>query len=202
MPAGTTKIRDSYVSGGGLLVVFSGPSGAGKDTVLEALAQTHPNWRRCVTTTTRQPRDYEVDGVDYNFVTVQEFRERIGNNAFLEWAEVHGNLYGTPRKWVEERLGEGLDLVLKIDVQGGANVKRQMPSALLVFLVPPSIDELERRLRERNSESEQELSERLANAAREMEQISSYDYVVENDTVDRAAEEMRSILVAEHCKVR
>jgi guanylate kinase len=196
------KIRDRHVSGSGLLVVFSGPSGAGKDTVLEELAKVYPNFRRCVTTTTRERRDYEIDGQDYTFISVREFRARIDRGEFLEWAEVHGNLYGTPRQWVEDRLGEGTDIILKIDVQGGANVKRQMPSALLVFVTPPSLEELELRLRGRGSESEEDISERLANAKQELDQIPGYDYVVENDSVARAADELRAILVAEHCKVR
>jgi guanylate kinase len=202
MSAGAIKIRDRHVSGSGLLVVFSGPSGAGKDTILDELAKTYPGFRRCVTTTTRARRDYEVDGEDYTFTSVQEFKDRIAAGGFLEWAEVYGNYYGTPRQWVEERLGEGVDVILKIDVQGGANVRKQMPGAVLVFVTPPSMEELERRLRGRNSESEPEITQRLANAKRELDQIPNYDYVVENDTVARAADELRSILVAEHCRVR
>lgn len=200
--AQATRIRDRHVSASGLLVVFSGPSGVGKDTVLEELANIYTGFRRCVTTTTRTRRDYEIDGQDYTFISVQAFRDRIDRGEFLEWAEVHGNLYGTPRKWVEDRLGEGTDIILKIDVQGGANVKKQMPSALLVFVAPPSMQELERRLRGRNSESQKDIAERLANAKRELDQIPDYDYVVENDTVAKAADELRAILVAEHCRVR
>lgn len=196
------SIRERHVSNSGLLVVFSGPSGAGKDTVLEELHKTYPRFRRCVTATTRPKRDYEQDGVDYAFLSVSEFRRRIELGGFLEWAEVHGNLYGTPKQWVEGRLAEGLDVVLKIDVQGGAAVKRAAPDALLVFVAPPSMEELERRLRARGSENEEEIATRLANAKAELEQIPSYDYVIENDTVAHAAEELKAILIAEHCKVR
>lgn len=202
MSVEATRIRDRHVPRNGLLVVFSGPSGVGKDTVLEELAKVYPSFRRCVTTTTRQPRDYEVDGEDYTFISVEQFKSQIEQGAFLEWAEVHGNLYGTPRQWVQDRISQGLDVILKIDVQGGAEVKRQMPTALLVFIAPPSVEELERRLRGRNSESEDNISKRLANAMRELDQIPSYDYVVENDTVAGAADELRAILVAEHCKTR
>lgn len=202
MSAEAKRIRDEHVSRNGLLVVFSGPSGVGKDTVLDELAKRYPSFRRCVTATTRQPRDYEIDGQDYTFISVEQFRKLIDQDAFLEWAEVHGNFYGTPRLWVENTLAEGLDVILKIDVQGGATVKKRVPATLLVFIAPPSVDELERRLRGRNSESNEDIAKRLANAIRELDQIPSYDYVVENDTVDQAADELRAILIAEHCKTR
>lgn len=195
------QIWDSYMRSDGLLLVLSGPSGVGKDAVLTELESVYPRAVRCVTTTTRGRRDYERDGVDYNFITIGEFRERAERGEFLEYAEVHGNLYGTPRKWVDEKLTQGADIVLKIDVQGGLSVKRAMPEAVTVFLVPPSLDELERRLRSRNSESEDAIARRLLNARKELDQIRHYDYIVENRVVDRAAEELKAIFVAEHCRV-
>lgn len=202
MPSERKTIRDSHVSDAGLLVVFSGPSGVGKDTVLDQLKKIHTGFRRCVTATTRPPRDNEIDGEDYHFLSEQEFRRRIDRDGFLEWAQVHGRHYGTPREWVADRLKEGLDVILKIDVQGAAQVKRRMPEAVLVFLAPPSLEELESRLRGRESETEQQAATRLANARSELEQIPSYNYIIENDSVAEAADELRSILIAEHCRVR
>jgi len=188
--------------GPGLAIVVSGPSGVGKDSVLEVLCRIHPQARRCVTATTREPREGEVDGVDYVFLCVDEFKQRVESGWFLEYAEVHGNFYGTPRGWVEERTALGEDVILKIDVQGGLEVKRRMPDVVMVFLVPPSLDELERRLRSRSTDSDDEIGVRLANARRELEHITHYDYVVENDTVAAAAERLKAVIVAEQCRVR
>ncbi len=193
---------DRYVRGGGLLVVLSGPSGVGKDAVLAELRERYAKARRCVTVTTRPIRDYERDGVDYTFVSSDEFRRRVEQGAFLEYAEVHGNLYGTPRQWVEDNLSLGVDVVLKIDVQGGLNVKRAMPEAVMVFLVPPSMEELERRLRSRNSESEESIIKRLLNARKELEQVPHYEYMIENRSVERAAEDLKAVIVAEHCRTK
>lgn len=193
---------DRHLRKNGLLIVLSGPSGVGKDAVLGELERIHPAVRRCVTTTTRARRETELDGKDYTFVSVEEFRARAEAGEFLEYAEVHGNLYGTPRAWVQDTLARGCDVVLKIDVQGGLAVKRQMPSAVLVFLVPPSLKELERRLRSRLSESEAEIARRLLNARKEFEQIPCYDYIIENGSVRQAAEELRAIIIAEHRRVQ
>lgn len=193
---------DNYVRKEGLLFILSGPSGVGKDAVLAELMKSLPGVRRCVTATTRARRDSETDGVDYTFLSVDEFRKRIAEDGFLEYAEVYGNLYGTPRRWVEDARAAGFDVVLKIDVQGGLTVKRAAPEAIAVFLVPPSMDELERRLRARNSESEESIQRRLRNAALEMEQIPHYDYLVENRTIDRAVEELKAVVIAEHRRIR
>ena len=193
---------DKFIRDGGLLVVVSGPSGVGKDCVLSQLHEIYPNAKRCVTTTTRLPRNCETDGVDYTFISIEEFRRRIAEDGFLEYAEVHGNLYGTPRQWVEEELRSGTDVILKIDVQGGLTVKSKMPNALMIFLTPPSIEELERRLRSRSTESEEQIYKRLNDARHELEQIPQYHYIVENDSIEKAAEEIRAILIAEHCRVQ
>ena len=192
---------DEHLRGGGLLIVLSGPSGAGKDAVLGELEKTYPRARRCVTTTTRARRNSEQDGVDYSFVSMREFRKRAEAGGFLEYAEVHGHLYGTPRQWVEENLASGGDVVLKIDVQGGLNVKRTMPQAVMVFLVPPSMEELERRLRSRNTDSDEDVARRLLNARKELEQIPHYDYIIENNSIQQAAEELRAVIVAEHLRI-
>ena len=183
-------------------MVLSGPSGAGKDAVLGELATVYPNARRCVTTTTRPRRDSEQDGLDYNFISASEFRKLAEEGAFLEYAEVHGRLYGTPRRWVEENLSRGEDVVLKIDVQGGLNVKRARPDAVMVFLVPPSMEELEKRLRSRNTDSDEDVTRRLLNARKELEQIPHYDYIIENSSLPSAAEELKAVIVAEHLRVQ
>ena len=146
-------------------------------------------------------RPGEIDGADYHFVSVDEFRSRVEQGGFLEYAEVHGNLYGTPRPWVEKTLEDGQDALLKIDVQGGIEVKRKMPGCVMVFLVPPSLEELERRLRSRLTESDAEIARRLQNARAELEQIPNYDYLIENDSLPRAAEELKAVIVAEHCRI-
>jgi guanylate kinase len=193
---------DKYVRRGGLLLVLSGPSGVGKDAVLGELEKICPSVQRCVTVTTRPRRENEQNGVDYTFVSAREFRQRAEEGAFLEYAEVHGYLYGTPRQWVEDQLSNGIDVILKIDVQGGLNVKRAKPEAILVFLVPPSLEELERRLRSRNSESEESITRRLLNARKELEQIPHYDYMIENSSIEYAVEELKAVIVAEHCRIR
>lgn len=192
---------DSHRRSQGLLVVVSGPSGVGKDAVLTELHKIHGGIRRCVTMTTRPMRPGETDGADYDFVSVDEFRSRAAQGGFLEYAEVHGNLYGTPRPWVEKTLADGQDALLKIDVQGGLAVKRQMPECVMVFLAPPSLEELERRLRARLTESDADIARRLQNALAELEQIPNYDYLIENDSLPRAAEELKAVIVAEHCRI-
>ena len=195
----------------GLLVVVSGPSAVGKDTVLDALLETeapHFPIQKCITATTRPPRpkdggaSMEIDGVDYHFVSPARFNEMVGEGAFLEFAEVHDCWYGTPRRWVEEKRAAGIDVILKIDVQGGLAVKQQMPDAVLIFLQPPSLEELERRLRGRRSESEDAIAKRLLNARSELAQRRYYDYAVTNSEVSEAVSGIHSILVAEHCRIR
>ena len=193
---------DRYLRTRGLLVVLSGPSGVGKDAVLTELEKICPGVRRCVTTTTRLPRSGEIDGVHYNFVSVGIFRRQADENEFLEFAQVHGNLYGTPRRWVEDNIAQGHDVILKIDVQGGLAVKQQAPSAVMTFVVPPSMDELERRLRSRLTESEAEVTKRLLDARNELEQIPNYTYIIENDSLPSAAEQLKAVIVAEHCRVK
>jgi len=186
----------------GLVVVLSGPSGVGKDSVLVEFLRICPDITKCVTYTTRPQRQGERPGEDYHFVSVRQFREMVEAGQFLEWAEVHGNLYGTPRPWVEDNTRAGRDVILKIDVQGGIAVKRQVEDAVMVFLAPTSIPELEHRLRARLTEEEDEIMKRLLDAASELRQIPAYDYLVENDSVDRAAEQLRAIVIAERARIR
>ena len=194
----------------GLLIVVSGPSAVGKDTVLDALLESkssgHPVLK-CVTTTTRSPRpkdggqSMEQDGVDYHFVSTSEFHEMVAQDNFLEYAEVHESWYGTPRNWVEERRAAGNDVILKIDVQGGIAVKKQSPDAVLIFLQPPSLEELERRLRHRRSENEESIMRRLLNARSEMMQREHYDYGITNVDVSDTVDAIRSVILAEHCRI-
>ncbi len=190
----------------GLLLVVSGPSAVGKDTVLDALlslpdVQRPHSIKKCVTTTTRPPRSGEVDGRDYYFVSAAQFNELVARDELLEYAEVHNNYYGTPRSSVAAERAAGTDVILKIDVQGGRAVKQKMPDAVLIFLQPPSLEELERRLRGRATENEEDIARRLLNARREMAQRPHYDYAVTNDTVEEAVGTIRAILCAEHCRI-
>lgn len=192
---------DDYRRRTGLIIVLSGPSGVGKDSVLEELIRVCPDLHRCVTTTTREPRPGEVDGKDYRFVSISEFRKMVDQGEFLEFAEVHGNMYGTPRSWVAEQAAAGRDVVLKIDVQGGLAVKNRIPEAVMVFLVPPSLQELERRLRSRLTESEAQVTKRLLDAESELQHLPCYQYMIENDRVEEAVSKLRSVIVAERSRV-
>jgi guanylate kinase len=182
---------DETVAGapGALLVIVSGPSGVGKDTVIQSLClvPTHPERWFVVTCTTRPRREYEVDGVHYHFLTEEEFESRRAAGGFLEANLVHGQWYGTPRDEVRAALAAGRDAILKIDVQGAAVVKQKVPEALLVFLVPPSLEDLFSRLQARATESADELDIRQRNAALELARQEDYDHVVRNDTGQVAA---------------
>ncbi|MCL6446953.1 MAG: guanylate kinase [Armatimonadetes bacterium] len=184
----------------GILVVLSGPSGVGKGTVSQALLQAEPNLAVSVSATTRPPRNGETDGVSYYFVSREKFSLMIEGDEFLEWARVYDNFYGTPRLPVEETLARGKDVLLEIDVQGGLQVKNKLPEAVLIFLLPPSWKELEARLAGRGSESAEEVQKRLQWAKRELQSLSLYDYAVVNERVEKAVEQIRSIITAEKCR--
>jgi guanylate kinase len=186
---------------GALLVIISGPSGVGKDTIIAALARRprDPDYHYVVTCTTRAPRPGEVPGLSYQFLTRREFRELREAGELLEANEVHGNWYGTPRRQVADALAEGHDVILKIDVQGARVVKERVPDALLVFIVPPSLEALFQRLRSRATETADELELRQRNAAIELARQGDYDRVVVNETgeVDRTAAEIEAIIAQE-----
>ena len=184
----------------GQLFVVSAPSGAGKTTVVERLIASMPGLRRSRSYTSRRARPGETDGVDYHFVSRDRFEAMIAGGQFLEWAEYSGNLYGTAVVDTERELGSGADLVLVIDVQGARQVRRHRPASVLVFILPPSAEVLEARLRSRCEDSEEQVRQRLEAARGEVLAAAEYDYVVVNDVVDACVERLRAIVVAERAK--
>ena len=184
----------------GKLIVVSGPSGAGKSTVINKVMSGRNDLHFSVSATTRAPREGEVDGVNYYFLEREKFREMIANEEFLEYAEYVENFYGTPVAPVKENLEKGNSIILDIEVQGAANVRRVMPEAVTVFLTPPNFEELEKRLRARGKDSEEVILGRLSRAREEYREISKYDYIVINDDLDEAAEELSAIILAEQCR--
>ncbi|PWK12805.1 guanylate kinase [Tumebacillus permanentifrigoris] len=186
----------------GLLIVLSGPSGAGKGTVCKAMLPTMKTTHYSVSCTTRAPREGEVEGVNYFFKTVEQFKGMIAGDELLEWAEVYTNYYGTPRKYVDDMLNAGENVLLEIDIQGALQVKKKFPNGVFIFLIPPSLQELKHRIVGRGSETEESLNMRFGAAAEEMSYISEYDYVVVNDEVEKASDRIRAIITAEQCSVQ
>ncbi len=182
----------------GLLILISGPSGTGKGTVCDLLRQKHPEISYSISATTRQPRPGEQDGVNYYFYTKEKFREMIDQGQLLEWADVYGNFYGTPKQEVLDRLEAGEDILLEIDTQGALNVMKVMPEGLFIFLLPPSLEELAARLKGRGTETEESLHRRLGAAVDEIKLATKYRYVVVNDKVEDAQETIANIIEAEH----
>lgn len=185
----------------GLLIVISGPSGVGKGTVRKALFQREGHdLEYSVSMTTRQPREGEVEGKEYYFVSREEFEKQVKEGNLLEYAEFVGNYYGTPYDKVREKLDQGSEMVLEIEVQGAMQVKRKIPDAVFIFIAPPSYKALEERLVSRGTEDKKALNERLKKAHREVELAGEYDYIVINDEVDNAADRIMAIIRAEHAK--
>ena len=181
----------------GLLIVFSAPSGGGKGTILDELKKQNDNLKVSISATTRAPRDKDVNGVNYHFVTKEKFMEMLENGEILEHAEFCGNYYGTPKASVMELTEKGYDVVLEIEVQGGAQIKKIMPDCVSIFIKPPSLEVLEKRLRNRATEKEEDILKRLATAKGELKEAHNYDYVVVNDKLEDAVEDVKAIIKAE-----
>lgn len=177
------------------LFVISGSSGVGKGTVIKDFLSKHPEFRLSISCTTRGKREGEVHGVNYFFLSPDEFKECISNNEFLEWAEFSGNHYGTKKAFVQDCLNNGENLILEIDTKGALNVKKIMPEAELIFIAPPSVEELEARLRGRHTETEEAIQKRLASIKLEIENSKHFDYKVVNDTVENAVKELEKIML-------
>ncbi|MGP7817564.1 guanylate kinase [Niallia sp. 01092] len=185
----------------GLLIVLSGPSGVGKGTVRKQIfSQKNNAFEYSISMTTRLPRDGEVDGVDYFFKKREEFEALIKEGKLLEYAEFVGNYYGTPVDYVKETTEKGKDVFLEIEVEGAKQVREKFPDGLFIFLSPPSLSELKKRIVTRGTETEEIINNRMNAAKEEIEMMHLYDYVVENDTVENACEKIKAIIIAEHCR--
>ncbi len=199
LPANVLGLGDRMKKG--ILFVVSGPSGGGKTTLIRELLVRLPDLNFGVSYTTRKPRPGEVEGVDYRFVSEREFREMIKQDSFAEWANVHGNLYGTPRDEIEKHIEAGRDVILDIDVQGAESIRRKYGEGVYIFVVPPSERALASRLKERHTESEREFKKRMTDFKREMEKMGRYDYIIVNDTLNVALEKLVAIVKAERARV-
>jgi len=185
----------------GLLIVLSGPSGVGKGTVRKAIfSQPDMKFEYSISCTTRQPREGEIDGVDYFFKNREQFEEMIANDQLLEYAEFVGNYYGTPVDYVKQTLESGKDVFLEIEIQGARQVREKFPDGLFIFLAPPSLAELKNRITTRGTETEDVINNRMSVAKEEIEMMHLYDYVVENDKIENAVEKINAIVVAEHLR--
>jgi len=185
----------------GLLFVVSAPSATGKTTVIEQLVQLVPGLRMSRSYTSRARREGETDGVDYNFISRDAFEAQIADGGFLEWADVFGNFYGTSRLETERRLAQGEDLMLVIDVQGARQVRALLPETITIFMLPPSYEVLEDRLRKRSADPEEAMTRRLATARQEVSAVEAYDYVVVNDVLERCVGELAGIVMAERARL-
>lgn len=185
----------------GMLIVLSGPSGAGKGTLCSQLLKRRPELVLSVSVTTRPPRPGEVNGVSYYFTDEENFKKMVEKGEFLEWAKVYNNYYGTPKKFVEEHLKQGKDVILEIDIQGARQVKENCPDAIFIFILPPDIEELKNRIIKRGSESKESFDLRVKSAEEELKAMYDYDYAVVNDVLEEAVKKLESIIVAERCKV-
>ncbi|MBZ4645285.1 MAG: guanylate kinase [Petroclostridium sp.] len=185
----------------GLLLVVSGPSGAGKGTICKALIEKNPNVVLSVSATTRAPRNGEIEGVSYYFKSEQQFKEMIANDELLEWAAFCSNYYGTPKKYVEKMLQEGKDVILEIDVQGALKVRSKYPEGIYIFILPPSMEELKSRITNRGTESQEVINERLNTARLEFTHINKYNYIIINDRLEDAVKDLEAIIIAEKCRI-
>lgn len=182
-------------------MAISAPSGAGKTTLCKRLLQSSPSFIFSVSFTTRHPRKNEIEGVDYYFVSREEFQKMVNARKFVEWAEVHGQLYGTSANLLNKAIEAEKDVVLEVDVKGGTQIKKNYPQAVLVFLLPPSWQELEKRLRSRRTEDYERVKERIKQAKKEIDYAPYYDYLIINDDINRALDDLIAIIRAERCRM-
>ena len=187
-----------------LLVIISGPSGVGKDATLNRIRESGMNFSTVVTVTTRVKRPMEKNGVDYYFISIEDFNKMVEKQELLEWAKVYGNYYGIPKQQVRDALANGKDVFIKVDVQGAATIKKILPDAILIFLMPPSMDDLADRLKQRGTQTESELATRLSTAREEIDSLSIFDYVVISykDDLDKTVSEINAIVAAEKLSVQ
>lgn len=186
----------------GLLIVVSGPSGCGKSTLNQLLLQKRDNIVMSISDTTRALRGKEINGVDYNFISKEEFEENIKNNKYLEYAKVHSDkYYGTPVDWVEKMLDEGNDVILEIDIEGARQINEKRSDAIFIFIMPPSMSILKQRLVSRNTETKEQVIERFKTAYKEINEVSKYNYVIVNNDIDTALNKMNAIITCEKCRV-
>lgn len=182
----------------GILAVVSGFSGAGKGTIMKALLNKYDNYALSISATTRNPREGEVHGREYFFLTTEQFEDMIEKDQFIEYAQYVKNYYGTPRSYVEEKMAEGKDVILEIEIQGALKVKEKFPETLLVFVVPPTAEDLKNRLIGRGTETPEVIEERMKRALVESEEMDSYDYILVNDTVEKAVEDLHNLIQSQH----
>ena len=185
----------------GKLIVVSGPSGAGKDTIVSKYLERHPEDELSISMTSRDIRSNDIPNETYFFVSRDEFEKRISDGVFLEYAEYNGNYYGTPKDKINDKLNEGKDVILEIEIQGALKVKELVPDAIFIFILPPSMDELRERLVKRGTDSIDKILSRFQTAYQEINEVTKYNYVVINDVVDRAVDKVRAILLSERCRV-
>lgn len=185
----------------GSLIVISGPSGSGKDSICERLKEYNDNFWLSVSCTTRKPRKGEENGVDYFFLEKDEFERKIKNEDFLEYTDYNGNYYGTPKDKINNYLNNGIDVLLEIEVQGALEIKHKVPEAVFIFIMPPSMKDLIIRLKKRGTETNDKIIERFKKAYKEINEISKYNYVVVNDELDKATKKINSIIEAQKCRV-
>lgn len=185
----------------GLLIVISGPSGAGKGTVCKALLKEVKDLNISISMTTRKPRIGEIEGINYYFVQEDYFKKMIEEGEFLEYARVYENYYGTPKRKVLEKLNQGENVILEIDIQGALKVKSQFLEGVFIFIIPPSMEELKNRIKKRGTETEEEVSKRFQSSYKEINYVSKYNYIVINDEIEKAVEKIKSIIIAEKCRV-
>ena len=182
----------------GIIIVVSGFSGAGKGTIMKELTKKYDQYALSISATTRNPREGEVDGREYFFISTEEFEKLIDENGLIEHAKYVNNYYGTPRKYVEEKLSQGIDVILEIEIQGALQIKEQYKDAVLLFVMPPSAKELEKRLRGRGTETDEVIKKRLSRAKEEAVGIENYDYIVVNDNLEECVDKVHSIISSAH----